>query len=182
MSGQNNLAAQLQNLLTTLERQGNLHLSEVDADLRQTNDLLVQAIGKLGKGFIGIHESVAAQQAAIASVQDGATMTPQVRAEIARLQRITDAHINTAVTALQFQDMTSQLLGRVAGHVEGLREVLNAVGEHGAALDTDASDPAALAALDSVNIALAEKSIQQDAVARKAVAQTHMESGDIELF
>ena len=182
MIAPNNLAAQLVHLLTIVSKQGDLHLTEIDADLQQTTDLLHQAIDKLGRGFIGIHESVAAQRVALAAVADGAPMSPQLRAEIARLQQITDGHINAAVTALQFQDMTSQLIGRAVGHVIGLREVLGALGKHDLVLDTDSPDGAALALLESVNTTLNQTSVRQGTVARKAVAQTHMESGDIDLF
>ena len=182
MTSQDRLAPQLLQLLNLLSKQGDLHLTEINADLQQTTDLLAHAIDKLGKEFIGIHEAVAAQQAALAALPDGVSITPQLRTEITRLQQVTDGHINAAVTALQFQDMTSQLIGRSVGHVVGLREVLQALGAQDLRLTGDAQDGAALGALRSVNAALNATSIRQGTVARKAVAQTHMESGDIELF
>lgn len=182
MNAKENLTPQLRQLLTLLSKQGDLHLTEIDADLQQTTDLLGRAIDKLGREFMGIHKSVAAQHAALAAVADGAPMRPQLRIEIARLQQITDTHINAAVTALQFQDMTSQLIGRALGHMVGLREVLCRLGTHGSTPTADAQDGAASALLQAVNATLNETSIRQGTVARKAVAQTHMESGDIELF
>ena len=176
------LTTQLLQLLTLLSKQGDLHLAEIDADLQQTTDLLARAIDKLGVGFIGIHESVAAQRAALASVADGAPMSPQLRTEIARLQQITDNHINAAVTALQFQDMTSQLIGRALDHVVGLREILHTVGKQRTVFAADGQPAGPLAVLQSVNASLTDTSIRQGTVARKAVAQTHMDSGDIELF
>ena len=182
MSHPDNVAAQLLQLLSLLSKQGDLHLTEIDADLQQTTDLLGHAIDNLGKQFIGIHEAVAAQQSALAALPDGAVLTPELRADIARLQQVTDTHINAAVTALQFQDMTSQLIGRAVGHVVGLREVLHTVGGRGLDLNGGGQDEVALTLLRSVNASLNETSIRQGTVARKAVAQTHMESGDIELF
>ena len=185
MTERDSLTEQLLQLLSVLSKQGNLHLTEIDADLQQTTDLLSRAIDKLGKGFIGIHEAVAAQQAVLAGVPDGAAMTPQLRAEIARLQQITDSHIHAAVTALQFQDMTSQLIGRALGHVVGLREVFGTLEPRGIAVATAAAsnqEGTAQALLQSVNATLADISLRQGTVKRKAVAQTHMESGDIELF
>lgn len=182
MNAPDSLTTQLLQLLTLLSTQGDLHLTEIDADLQQTTDLLARAIDKLGRGFIGIHESVAAQHALLAAVPDGAPMSPQLRTEILRLQQITDTHINAAVTALQFQDMTSQLIGRALNHVVGLREILHTVGEQRITLAADGQQGGALAMLQSVNASLTETSIRQGTVTRKAVAQTHMDSGDIELF
>lgn len=182
MSMPASLATQLLRLLTSLSEQGDLHLSEIDADLQQTTDLLREAIDKLGKGFIGIHDAVAAQQAALASVPDGAPIGAALRSEIARLQQVTDTHVNAAVTALQFQDMTSQLIGRALGHVVGLRAVLDALGARGTTLTAASPDSAALALIASVNLALDDASVRQRSAPRKAVAQTHMDSGDIELF
>ena len=182
MTVQASLATQLLQLLTSLSEQGDLHLSEIDADLQQTTDLLHQAIDKLGKDFMGIHDAVAAQQAALAAVPDGAPISPALRTEIARLQQVTDTHINAAVTALQFQDMTSQLIGRALGHVVGLRAVLDVLARQPAPLTSASPDSAALAVLGSVNVALNDASVKQRNVTRKAVAQTHMESGDIDLF
>lgn len=182
MSESANLASLLLRLLSSLSKQGTLHLSDIDADLHQTTDLLTQAIDKLGRSFIGIHESVAAQRAAIAALPDGTPMNPTLRADIAMLQEATDTHINAAVTALQFHDMTSQLIGRVAGHVGGLRDIFGLIGDDCAALASDSPDAMAAAVLHSIGVRLDEKSEKRDAAARKAVHQTHMESGDIELF
>ncbi len=183
MTQPNSLALQLQNLLGAVSQQSERHLAEVETDLQQTGALLAEAIEKLGASFIGIHTAVAAQQTLICSLQDDLPLTPQARAALAQLQADAGAQVNAAVTALQFHDMTGQLLGRIASHVASLRDVLEGVGATGMALAAaDAGDAEALAVLASANRMLEEKSTVVDGVARKAVAQTHLESGDIELF
>jgi hypothetical protein len=165
MTPQNDFAAQLQHLLAALSRQGDAHLTEVGTDLQQTAFLLREAIEKLSKSFMGIHESVTAQHVLIASLAASTELPPALQAGLEALQQQSQAHVDAAITGLQFQDMTSQLIGRIVGHVTSLHSLL-----------------AALAMLASVNRMLDEKARVQQSVSRKAVAQTHMESGDIELF
>lgn len=182
MTPSHTLALQLQTLLGALSQHSGRHLSEVETDLQQTGALLSEAIEKLGNSFIGIHAAVAAQKVVIDGLPDNLPLPPQARAALAQLQADAGTQVNAAITALQFHDMTGQLLGRIASHVASLRDVLEGVGATGVALAGDGSDIEALAVLDAANRMLEEKSIVVDGVARKAVAQTHLESGDIELF
>ncbi len=182
MNASRGIAPQLRHLLDGLAKQGDTHLNEVGTDLQQTAFLLAEAIEKLGKSFIGMHDTMGAQQALIDSLQEGAGPNAAQRSNLAQLRAESQAHVDAAVTALQFQDMTGQLIGRVVGHVQNLHEVLQAAGASAAGLAADDSDGAARAVLAEVNRMLDEKSAPLDHVARKAVAQTHMESGDIELF
>lgn len=176
------LALQLQHLLGALAQQGNQHLAEVQTDLQQTGFLLAEAIDKLGKSFVGMHAAVAAQQAIVDGLQAGTQASPAQHARLVALQQEATVHVNAAITALQFQDMTSQLIGRIVGHVDSLHETLAEVGTAGATLTQASDDAGALTVLASVNRSLDERGSMLDRVARKAVAQTHMDSGDIELF
>jgi len=85
------------------------------------------------------------------------------------------------VTGLQFQDMTSQLIGRTMQRVTGLREVLGGVGSGSIGISESSAEDL-LAALASINTALEEQSVKLESALYKAVCQTHMESGDVELF
>ena len=176
------LAPQLQHLLAALSRQGDQHLTEVGTDLQQTAFLLAEAIEKLSNSFMGIHASVTAQRVLIASLAENAALPPALEAGLEALQRQNQVHVDAAITGLQFQDMTSQLIGRMVGHVTSLHTVLADIGNTAAALPADGDDAAAMALLASVNRMLDEKAAVLHGASRKAVAQTHMESGDIELF
>ena len=182
MTASHGLARELQQLLAALALQSGRHLSEVETDLRQTDTLLSEAIEKLGNSFIGMHAAVVAQNALVASMQEEAGLSPQLAAKLAQMQADSRAQVNAGVTALQFHDMTGQLLGRIASHVASLRDVLEGVGATGQALADHDSDARALAVLGCANRILKEKSTVVDSVAPKAVAQTHLQSGDIELF
>jgi phage-related minor tail protein len=182
MNSPTSLARQLQHLLESLSMQGREHLGEVHTDLIQTNLLLSEAIEKLGKSFEGMHASMLMQQSLIGGLQHAGALTPEVQATLIHLQRETDRNVSSTVTALQFQDMTSQLIGRAVRHIKNMSEVLEGIGAAAANLPTNSADAATLAMLSTINQTLDEKSTALKQVSRKAVAQTHMESGDIELF
>jgi hypothetical protein len=202
------IVAPLHQLLTGLSQQGELHLGEVQADLRQTSYLLGAAIDKLGKSFIGIHEAMVAQQALLVSqacAPAAVPLAPALQDRLTQLQAQSRMHADAAITALQFEDMTAQLIGRIAGHVESLQTVLGTLGAGAGALSAhrgsgaglnvaagddatgtperpDTPDAAVAAVLASLNRVLDAHGANAPSVAKKTVAQTHMDSGDIELF
>lgn len=176
------LGSQVKRLLSALSDHGNQHLTEVETDLVQTNFLLGEAIEKLDTSFMAIHDAVSAQQHAVDLLLAGQKLTPEISEKLKAVQREIGLHVNAAVTGLQFQDMTSQLIGRMVRRVAGLRDVLGAVGVGGAGM-MDASDTEEMAALlGAINEALENQSSKLESLLWKAVNQTHMESGDIELF
>lgn len=69
-------------------------------DLAQLDQLLKEAIAKLSASFAGAHEALALQQAL------GSHASPQCAA----LARQASDHLDSALTALQFEDIASQLI------------------------------------------------------------------------
>jgi hypothetical protein len=169
-------------MLSSLSDQGNQHLTEIEIDLAQTNVLLEEAIDKLSASFMAIHEAVRAQQETVDLLLAGGAPTPEL---VAKLQATTEQvglHVNSAVTGLQFQDMTSQLIGRTVRRVVGLRDVLGLLGTSSAAIPMNCNAADMIVLLNKINKTLDAQNTQLDGELRKAVCQTHMESGDIELF
>ncbi len=82
-------------------------LSTVRADLVQLDMLLKEAIAKLSAGFVGAHEALCRQQALAG---DG---DPQAGA----LVQEACAHLDSALTALQFEDIASQLIASARHHL-----------------------------------------------------------------
>ena len=167
----------LQRLLSQVAGHGTQHLREVEADLVQTAYLLEEAIAKLLEGFMRIHGAVAEQQRAVEAVLTQMDPEPHMaqidvsRAEIAR-------EIDAVVTALQFQDLTGQLVARAQKRVHGLHEVLATLAQHG----DDESPAAAGRLLQRIGERLKlQSSALQDGL-KSAVGQKHMDSGEIELF
>jgi hypothetical protein len=176
------LGPQVKHLLSNLSDHGIQHLTEIETDLVQTNFLLGEAIEKLGGSFMAIHEAITAQQEAVNLLLSGASLTPEIAEQLKNRQIEVGKHVNAAVTGLQFQDMTSQLIGRTVTRVTGLREVLGGVGSSSASLLPESELEEISAALSCMNRVLEEQSVKLETALWKAVCQTHMESGDIELF
>jgi hypothetical protein len=182
MPDNNLLGSQIKRLLSSLSDHGSQHLTEVETDLVQTTYLLSEAIDKLGASFMAIHEGVAAQHAALELLLNGAAATPEMMSKLKLLQGEVAQHVNAAVTGLQFQDMTSQLIGRTVRRIAGLRDLLGEVGSSSADMLQESEQAEIISLLNEINQALDEQSSKLESVLWKAVNQTHMESGDIELF
>ena len=176
------LAPKLQDVLSSLSEHGRQHLTEVEADLLQTNQLLKEAIAKLGESFMAIHAATLEQQSIVdrllAEKADGQIAVQSVR----EVSEKVGLCINAAVTGLQFQDMTDQLIARTMQRVVGFRDVLEILCVGGDDLGSQQNDDSMLAVLDRMKVVLEQESVSLDQTLRKAVRQTHMESGDIELF
>lgn len=176
------LAVQIKDLLSTLSEHGQQHLNELETDLMQTNVLLAEAIEKLGASFMAIHAAVTSQQKLVDALlsEDGASQT-----DIVRLQeqaREIDLHVNSAVTGLQFQDMTNQLIGRTMRRVVGFRDVLGILETGVMNMSENDGDDKMVVALKKINEMLKAENDVLEKELWKAVRQTHMESGDVELF
>ena len=101
---------------------GGSHLEEVERDLAQMNALLEAAIEKLLVSFMAIHRGVASQEAML---RESAVDHPEFSACSTRMESLRldiARNVSEAVSGLQFQDMTSQLIQRMATHLSTLRE------------------------------------------------------------
>ncbi|MEW6293840.1 MAG: methyl-accepting chemotaxis protein [Pseudomonadota bacterium] len=97
-----------------------------------------------------------------------------------------DTLVGKAITAMQFQDMVSQLLGHVLLRVDALGGVLEQLSALGRTLDREAATSDARAAITSLRaeqgrIAAALKGLETQTT-HNPVAQKAMTDGDIELF
>lgn len=176
------LGSHVKRLLSGVSDHGKRHLTEVETDLIQTELLLEEAIDKLTSSFMAIHSAVGSRQEAINLLLAGGTPAPEDRARLERMASDVGDHVNTAITSMQFQDMTSQLIDRTLKRVTGLREFLGTLGAHGADVLPESGSEEIVELLGKVSMALAIQSLELRSVLRKAVNQQHLESGDIELF
>jgi hypothetical protein len=180
MKAQDPLSGQLRSLLSHLSERGTHDLDEVESDLDQARALLGQAVESLAASFLALHAAAAAQQESIDRLLAGAQPSEALAEELKRAREDIERHANAAVTGLQFQDLTGQLIARTADRVAGLRELLGGFGD--AMRPHDASGAAAIAALADLVAASKGRMAALDGGLPKAVNQTHMESGGIELF
>jgi len=176
---------ELKRLLLDTASGGSRQLTEVETDLVQTNILLGEAIEKLGSSFMELHTAVLAQQKELEVVMAGnGTLSTE---DIARLKVMQDditVHVNAAVTGLQFQDMTSQLLERIVRRVIGLRDALGVLSANSFEITPDSAQSVEMleVLLKNTVESMEERLTALENGLWKTVRQTRMESGDIELF
>ncbi|GAB3420672.1 chemotaxis protein [Massilia agilis] len=176
------LGSHVKRLLSGVSDHGRRHLAEVETDLLQTELLLEEAIDKLTAAFLAIHGAVSARQALVDRLLAGEQLSEEERGALARMSDEIGQHVNRAVTSMQFQDMTGQLIERSIRRVIGLSEFLGTLGAHGAGIVPESGHEEIVDRLGKVSTALAIQSLELRSVLRKSVEQKHMESGDIELF
>lgn len=178
-SASERLNLQVMHLLSGVSAHGDQHLAEVERDLVQMDVLLNEAIKKLCASFVAIHQAVERQQ----EILKGLPAEHGAGDEVARIDALRseiNEHVGAAVTGLQFQDMTSQLIGRMVQHLAGLRDVFGALDTNGSVFP-ESNNEALLAALRDISDRVGAFCTEQGGV-RSTVNQRHMDSGDIELF
>lgn len=168
-------------LLSGVSSRGDQHLAEVERDLAQMDALLGAAIEKLCDSFMAIQRSVDRQEALLQELRPQDSATEQAAA-IQALREEIRRNIAAAVTGLQFQDMTSQLIGRMAGRLGGLRRVFGALDTRAAGITEIGCSETLLAALDHIGDRVDAHCDTLAAHPPSKVHQHHMDSGDIELF
>ncbi|MBQ5948127.1 chemotaxis protein [Massilia sp. ST3] len=176
------LGSHVKRLLSGVSVHGRRHLNEVETDLLQTELLLEEAIDKLTGSFMAIHSAVGSRQATIDRLLAGGTPTPEDSETLSAMSGEIGQHVNSAITSMQFQDMTSQLIERTLKRVAGLRDFLGTLSEHGADIAPETDSDEIVERLGKVSMALAIQSLELRSMLRKSVEQRHLESGDIELF
>ncbi|MET3107594.1 ABC-type Zn uptake system ZnuABC Zn-binding protein ZnuA [Oxalobacteraceae bacterium GrIS 2.11] len=176
------LGSQVKRLLTGVSDHGRQHLLEVETDLVQTAFLLGEAVEKLGSSFFALHGAVSAQQREVEILLAGMAEDDPKMHRLRELRDEIAQHTNEAVTGLQFQDLTSQLLARTVQRIIGLRNVLSELAMEGSGMPTEGPEDEIVLMLNEINKNLDVQSSELKDVLRKAVHQKDMDSGDIEMF
>lgn len=167
---------QAADLFAGVAAHGHQHLDEVARDLLQMDALLEAAIRKLSTAFLSLHDAMVRQQTVLDLQAEAGCSTAECSAALQPLRKEIERHIAAAVTGLQFQDMASQLIGRMAGHLGGVREIFGTLDTHAGAFAVH--EPA----LVPLNERLALHGATLAAHAARKVAQGGVDSGDVELF
>ncbi|MBI3431887.1 MAG: chemotaxis protein [Hydrogenophilales bacterium] len=174
--------AQVIRLLSGVSVHGDQHLAEVERDLVQMDVLLSEAIKKLCASFMAIHHAIDLQQETLKGMLSAEKAAPEQAARLEALREEIGQHVGAAVTGLQFQDMTSQLIGRMVQHLAGLRDVFGALGTNGSTDLPESGSEEMLAMLSHISDRVGARCTELAGTVRSTVNQRHMESGDIELF
>lgn len=182
MTEQRSLALGIKNLLNAVSGQCTDHLTEVNTDLLQTSLLITEAIDKLAASFLAIHAAVTTQQSIVDALLGNDATQDAARAKIDALRADIGSHVNAAITGLQFQDMTSQLIDRSRNRILGLCESVTVLRECAEQINAHTAPGALVTQLEQTRELVSRHSSKLDGALRKSVSQTHLESGDIELF
>lgn len=173
---------ELRSLLAAVSDHGKQHLVEVEADLMQTTFLLSEAIEKLGVSFMAIHQAVTEQQQELELLIAHHEFNKEETAKLDGFKKKIGEEVNMAVTGLQFQDLTSQLIARTIKRVNGLRELLETLASHGDAIDPDQEHDEIARFLEVMSHNLNTGSNALSGGLRRSVSQQDMGTGEIELF
>lgn len=178
--------AELRGLLSAVSEHGQQHLLEVESDLLQTSYLLTAAVDKLSRSFMAIHAAVSEQQQALAAIIAESGLEPAQLEKLDVYQQRIAGDVDAAVSALQFQDLTNQLLTRTLKRIDGLKGLLQELSTHGDDLEPDLAPD-----LEHEKIVRLLAHLRENLHAgshalsgglRRSVDQQHMDTGDIELF
>ena len=182
MTSKQMLGSQVKRLLTGVSDHGKQHLLEVETDLVQTAFLLGEAVEKLGSSFFALHAAVSAQQNEVDLILSEISEASPKSERLRLLRDEIALHTNAAVTGLQFQDLTSQLLARTVQRIIGLRQVLSELAAEGSGLSMEGPEDEIVTMLNDINKNLDSQSKDLKDLLRKAVHQKDMDSGEIEMF
>ena len=173
---------ELRSLLAAVSDHGKQHLVEVESDLQQTTFLLTEAIEKLGASFMAIHETVSKQQEVLSTLIKHHQLEQADGGELQQLEQKIAQEVNSAVTGLQFQDMTSQLIARTIKRVNGLKELLEELASHADEIEPNHEHEEIAKFLEGISHTLNTGSHALSGGLRRSVNQQDMATGDIELF
>lgn len=173
---------ELRSLLAAVADHGKQHLVEVEADLLQTTMLLDEAISKLSGSFMAVHETVIKQQQMLDSLMAIHNFKQEDVDALDGLTQKIGEEVNSAVTAMQFQDMTSQLLTRTIKRVNGLKDLLQELATHGNEMEPTHEHEEIVKFLEDMNRSLHAGSHALSGGLRRSVDQQDMMIGDVDLF
>jgi len=175
---------ELRRLLDAVSSHGTQHLVEVEADLLQTTFLLSEAIEKLGVSFMAVYAAVTTQQQVLDAWIARHSVDEKDAEELNNLKQKIGEEVSAAVTGLQFQDLTSQLIARTITRVNGLKGLLEELASHGDEIDPKQGQERKEIAkfLEEMNKSLNARSDALSGGLRRSVSQENMGSGEIELF
>jgi len=173
---------ELRSLLAAVSDHGKQHLLEVEADLLQTTLLLSEAIEKLGASFMAVHETVARQQQVLDTLMAAHQFGKEELEQLEACEQKIGDEVSAAVTALQFQDLTSQLIARTIKRVNGLKGLLQELAAHGDEMEPSREHEEISKFIEEMSHSLHVGSHALSGRVLRSVNQQDMTTGDVELF
>lgn len=173
---------EVRSLLAAVSDHGKQHLAEVEAGLSQTSYLLSKAIEKLSASFMALHTAVINQQLTLVALTQQHQLSVDETKQLEMFNQIIGEEVNAAITGLQFQDITSQLIARAIKRVNGLKDLLQELDIHCDQIDTEHEYQEIAKILEEMCQSLHTGSHALSGGLRRSVEQQNMAPGEIELF
>lgn len=137
---------------------------DIKSDLNQIKGLLHDAIDKLTDNFGSLGQDARGQRDLIKKLVEESVESKSIN-EINRLSDNLNAHVGKAITYLQFEDLTTQLIGKIFKRVDKMKHILIGI-----------ESKKTLEEMPELNIPVEAKKIAA------SVGQENMDSGSIDLF
>ena len=182
MPGKLNFGTELHELLQTVVGNSNDCLSEMESDLLQVTLLLMEAINKLGDNVVEIGHNVNSQKQFINQLAKMVNGSPFVLEKLDELNRTVDENVAAVITAMQFQDITNQLLDKVLSRVKCLRDVLDEVEKLASGISNADNEDDVLSMIHKSSVTMNSKHEELKSLQVQSVMQLHMDPGSIDLF
>lgn len=172
----------IQELLKMVRDNSSVHLSDMEEMLLQIDLLLMQAIEKLGTNVVQIGQDVYHLREVTNQLEKSEVDAKAVVEKMNTLGQEIEGKVAEVVTAMQFQDMTSQLIHKILGRTKGMQEVMERLDK----LFIDLSRAEGLGDVQMMVHAIVEDIEQRrkelEAARNPQVSQKHLDEGSVDLF
>lgn len=183
MPGKKYIGPQLKELLSTLSDYRIYHLGSMESDLLQVNKLLKEAIETLGSSFMEIGRAVHLQQEMLDALMKNANGSSEQTMKWETLFEVLQNNIASAVTGLQFEDMTTQLVFRVMDRINGMKQVSSILQILNSRITLEEGDDEIADFLEVTSKLLVRQNDKLNGqLSSQIVSQQCLNVGDIELF
>lgn len=176
MNDEQNQSRALYGQLAQLANLSQQQLRVAEESLLQTQEILAAAIKQLNVSFLGLHELI--QTSGDDFNQEGSLGIDSKQPAMACADAAA-MHVNSAVTALQFQDISSQLLIDSQRRIAGVGALLAAALP---VLNESSSSPVAICLKQTLEYALAQQGASLERLGTSPIAGRSSGPGAIELF
>lgn len=111
--------------LSVVSSHGGQHLTDAKLDLLQAETLLKSAAYQLIINFSSIKSILDRHAAIIEKLRTESSLSESLSDDIRNLYIESNNQIDSCVTHIQFQDLTSQLLDKSINRIDGVKEILD---------------------------------------------------------
>ncbi|MEO8039713.1 MAG: methyl-accepting chemotaxis protein [Betaproteobacteria bacterium] len=166
----------LSNRTSAFSRQIREHTSGMAADLKDTEGVIA---GMASQDMVSVLHSKQQVETMMGTLAASNVVMNESVAELRRIAGDVESAVNASISGLQFQDMVSQLVGHVRRRGVAMETLLGVASE--AAITLETGSYAAEAERLSAELERVVTQVEAQS-GHSPVAQTHMTTGDVDLF